>query len=547
MGRKPENEMEQIQKGLEGFLDREMGRLPKSRESQANRYAGSEGGRELGCYPEAEGAEPDGYYEDERTEGGRYYGEEAPEPGKYYEGGRARDGRYYGEEAPEPGKYYEGGRAGGGRYYGEEAPEPNEYYEDERTEGGRYYGEEAPEPDEYYEGERSRGRRYYETEPSRLNEYYEGERSRGGRYYENADHDSDEYDEAEYDGETQGRGSGSWKGLGKETYGGRKDGGMKHKEKKKKKSAIGKILFTLVILAAIGLGAIYLLVGVVYGKMRYEEAPSLAGKPVKSNGVTSILLIGSDSRDASAAGRSDAMILLSISNKTRTVHMTSLLRDMYVEIPGHEGNRLNAAYAFGGPELLLETIQANFGIQVNRYVVVNFEAFANLVDAVGGVDLELSSEEVEWVNAYLNEYNLLRNMPIDTDYLDTSLSGLIHLNGAQSLAYSRNRYIGTDFGRTERQRKVLSEVLKRLPAATVKNPKGLVNGLFPNLTTNLTQMECMQIGLQAGKLLTYEIVQDSIPLNGTYSNANIRGMAVLQVDFEKNKEYLRKEIYGEQD
>lgn len=225
--------------------------------------------------------------------------------------------------------------------------------------------------------------------------------------------------------------------------------------------------------------------------------------------------------------------------------MTSLLRDMYVDIPGREGNRLNAAYSFGGSELLLETVKQNLGIDVNRYAVVNFQAFANLVDAVNGVDMELTNDEVQWVNAYLNEYNELRGMPIDTDYLDTSLSGTIHLNGPQALAYSRNRFIGTDFGRTERQRKVLAAVMKKLPAAAVTNPGGLIDGLFPNLTTNLTQAECMRLSLMAGKLLTYELVQESIPLEGTYSNASIRGMDVLQVDFDKNSAYLRAQLYGE--
>lgn len=224
--------------------------------------------------------------------------------------------------------------------------------------------------------------------------------------------------------------------------------------------------------------------------------------------------------------------------------MTSLLRDMYVDIPGRDGNRLNAAYSFGGPELLLETVKQNLGIEVNRYAVVNFQAFANLVDAVNGVDLELTNEEVKWVNAYLNEYNELRGMPMETDYLDTSLSGMIHLNGAQSLAYSRNRFIGTDFGRTERQRKVLSAVMKKLPAALVTNPNGLINGLFPNLTTNLTQTECLRLSLMGGKLLTYDIVQESIPLEGTYSSVTIRGMDVLQVDFDRNRAYLQEQLYG---
>lgn len=323
---------------------------------------------------------------------------------------------------------------------------------------------------------------------------------------------------------------------------------MKEKKgkRKKKKSVWKRLLIILAVLAALFFGGLYLIVGAVYNKMTYEEQEGLADGPLKSDGVISVLLIGSDSRDSSSGGRSDAMILLTISDRTKTIHMTSLLRDMYVEIPGHDGNRLNAAYAYGGAELLLETINQNLETSVNRYAVVNFEAFANLVDAVGGVDMELTNEEVGWVNAYLNEYNELRGMPLETDYLDTSLSGNIHLNGAQALAYCRNRYIGTDFGRTQRQRKVLTAVLQKLPLAAVTNPAEIVNGLFGNLTTNLTQVECTQLALSAGKLLTYEMVQDSLPLEGTYSNATIREMSVLQVDFEQNKAYIRKEIYGEE-
>ena len=316
------------------------------------------------------------------------------------------------------------------------------------------------------------------------------------------------------------------------------------KQKKKSHKKSRQWIVLLVSLLLFGIVGWYALVAGVYEKMTYTPNQTLAEGPLKAKGATNILLIGSDSRTDSDEGRSDAMILLSISKNTKTIQMISFLRDMYVEIPGHDGNRLNAAYSFGGPELLIETIRRNFGIEVNHYVVVNFQAFANLVDAVGGVELELSNEEVQWVNAYLNEYNLLRNMPIDTDYLDTSLSGNILLNGPQALAYSRNRYIGTDFGRTERQRKVLSAVIKKIPLAAVTNAGGLADGLFPNLTTNLTRNDCMRLSLDAGKLVTYELVQSSIPLAGTYSDAKIRGMAVLQVDFEANKQYLQEQIYG---
>lgn len=317
------------------------------------------------------------------------------------------------------------------------------------------------------------------------------------------------------------------------------------RRKRKKKFGFRKVLLVLIILLALLGGGFYYLVGAMYDKMNYAQIDSLMREPMKEEGVVNILLIGNDSRENGADGRSDAMILLSISNKTKKIYMTSLLRDMYVEIPGHDGNRLNAAYSFGGAELLMETIEKNLDITVNRYVLVNFEAFANLVDAVGGIELELSQEEIEYVNGYLVEYNMLTDRPQGTDNMDTSVSGLVHLNGPQALAYSRNRYLGTDFGRTERQRKVLTEVIHRLPKALLTNPKELVDGLLPNLTTNLTKNECVRLGLMGGRALTYDIVQDSIPQKGTYSNATIRGMAVLEVDFEANKRYLRENIFGE--
>ncbi len=317
------------------------------------------------------------------------------------------------------------------------------------------------------------------------------------------------------------------------------------KKQKRRKSGLKKLLLFAVVFLMVVLGGWYLLLGRLYGKMTYQEAEGFTQEPWKEGDVTNILLIGSDSRENVEGSRSDAMILLTISNKTKAIYMTSLLRDIYVEIPGHDGNRLNAAYAYGGPELLMETINQNFDISVSRYVLVNFEAFANLVDAVGGVELSLTSGELEYVNAYLVEYNMITNRPEGTDYMDISREGQVHLNGAQALAYSRNRYIGTDFGRTERQRKVLSEVLKKAPAALLSNPSGLLNGLLPNLTTNLTLQECFALSLQGGRFLTWEIKQGSVPVEGSYQSAEIRGMSVLQIDFDRNKEYLHSMMYGD--
>ncbi len=317
------------------------------------------------------------------------------------------------------------------------------------------------------------------------------------------------------------------------------------KKKRKKKSRFKRFLAVLLLLAGLLAFGFYYLIGMAYGKINYGEIPSVSEASLKDGDVINVLLIGNDSRKNGEDGRSDAMILLSISKETKKIYMTSLLRDMYVEIPGHDGNRLNAAYSFGGAELLMETIEHNFGIELNRYVLVNFEAFAHLVDAVEGVDLELTNEEVEYVNGYLVEYNILLDRPQGTDNLDPTLSGMVHLNGAQALAYSRNRYLGTDFGRTERQRKVLSAVIGKLPKTLITNPVELMDGLLPNLTTNLTKSECYQLGFMAGKILTYDIEQISIPQPNTYRDVTIRDMAVLEVDFEVNKQYIREHIYGE--
>ncbi len=317
------------------------------------------------------------------------------------------------------------------------------------------------------------------------------------------------------------------------------------RRKKKRHSRVKRFLFLLLLLAAAAAGLWVYTVNSVYDRVNFVSAGSRQDGTLETDGVVNILLIGSDSREENDAGRSDAMLLLSVSSKTKKICMTSFLRDMYVEIPGHDNNRLNMAYSYGGAELLMDTLKQNFGIDVNRYVLVDFRAFAHLVDAAGGVDLELTNDEVIYVNGYLAEYNMLENRPAGTDYLDETRSGLIHLNGPQALAYCRNRYIGTDFARTGRQRKVLSAIVKKSPAALISHFTDLTRDLPGDLTTNLTRSECMRMGLMVPRAAVYELELGSVPVEGSFSDARIRDMAVLEVDFEKNRQYLRQNIYGE--
>lgn len=553
MDNKKENEMELIQRGLEDFLEKELdqirkeghtgqnntsmtgqgtgrqhvpsdsvhimghdsgfqGEAPDQRESYSGRppYAKWKSGqrveeRERGAYPEAE--EVPEYTEDSTASGsGGKAGISVPS----YQREEGDESRVYDWDSPAPHRRPpERGRTG-------QSVREEEYTAQTRS----------PSDEPYREHPRSQRRetRYYEEDSRDERQNRVGEQPRRQKSA-NRQKRTQEDDQME----KKSRQS------------------PKHqKKKRKRKHRLLKFLIAVsLIFALLGVG-LYHLAGVIYGKMTYHEIPSLAGAPMKEEGVTNILLIGNDSRENGEDGRSDAMILLSVSSRTKKIYMTSLLRDMYVDIPGYEGNRLNAAYSYGGAELLMETIEKNLDIPVNRYVLVNFEAFANLIDAVGGIELELSGEEIEYVNGYLVEYNILTNRPQGTDNMDTSAGGgLVHLNGPQALAYSRNRYLGTDFGRTDRQRKVLTAVIGKLPSAVVTNFGGLMDGLMPNLTTNLTKNECVSLGLMAGKLLTYDIESDSIPQQGTFQDVNIRGMEVLQVDFDTNIRYLKEKLYGE--
>lgn len=261
--------------------------------------------------------------------------------------------------------------------------------------------------------------------------------------------------------------------------------------------------------------------------------------------VYNVLLIGTDSRDNNNKGRSDSMILISINRKEERITMTSLMRDIWVTIPGVGNNRLNASYAFGGPALLLETIEANLGMHIDRYVQVNFYAFVDVIDILGGVDIELTADEIEVMNRYLTEINRLLGDSADSDKLSGSDAGIRHLTGKQALAYCRIRYLrGGEYERTRRQRDVLTQVFQKAKGCSLTELNELLNALLPNLTTNVPEGEMLSMILDSPKLLKYELESDRIPVEGTYKDMRIENKAVIGIDFPANREALREIIYG---
>lgn len=258
--------------------------------------------------------------------------------------------------------------------------------------------------------------------------------------------------------------------------------------------------------------------------------------------VLNVLLIGTDARDISERGRSDSMILVSINKQTQKLLMFSFLRDIYLYIPGVESTRLNHSYAYGGPELTMQTIEQNFGIEIDKYVQVNFYSFIEVVDAVGGVDLTVTDDEAKLINDYLGEINKLVKDKKGADKL--SGGGNLHLNGKQALCYARIRYIGTDFARTRRQRDVLNQVIEKVRNMSLGELSDFLDITLPMVTTNLSESEIFSFLINANEYSNYTRIADSIPLKGTYNFMTVRGMSVIGVDFAANINVLRKEIYN---
>ncbi len=267
---------------------------------------------------------------------------------------------------------------------------------------------------------------------------------------------------------------------------------------------------------------------------------------VSSKDVTNILLVGTDSRQkGNKRSRTDTMIILSIDKKNKKMTMTSVLRDTFVKIPGVGNNRLNAAFVFGGPKLLFKTFDQNFGIHLDKYVQIDFFNFVRLVDAVGGVDLKLTKDEINLMNkTYIPYINKNTNKKNTSNRITPNKSGVYHLNGVQTLAYSRIRYIGTDFARTERQRKVIAQIIKKTKKLSVSEINDLADIVLPMISTNLSQGEVMSLLLNAKEYLNYKIVNGRMPINGSYKYMKVRGASVLGVNFDKNKKYWYNLVYG---
>ena len=299
----------------------------------------------------------------------------------------------------------------------------------------------------------------------------------------------------------------------------------RRKTKKKKNNAV-KVLTAIVLVLAllVGSGAVFVnsyLSKMNFGEEQGEIDPAIdkeeqlefdeqadADEDIRANlsddvlwyddRIYNVLLIGVDYGDrvdgkySNYLTRSDSMILLSINTINNVINMVSLSRAVYVSIPGYGNRRLNAAHAYGGADLLIETIEKNYKIRIDKYVKVDFSGFENIINILGGVPIEMTAQEAKLV-------------------VGKSKAGVYELDGEHAIAYARLRSIDSDRKRTGRQRAVLNSIANKLRVSSASTLLTLLDDVLPLVTTNFTKTELLSQVANAPKYLSMEIHEDIIP------------------------------------
>lgn len=257
---------------------------------------------------------------------------------------------------------------------------------------------------------------------------------------------------------------------------------------------------------------------------------------IKDKDVVNILIIGQDSKSANIRTRSDTMILITVHTKAKQVTITSFMRDAYVKIPGYANNKLNSAYEKGGLKLLNETLKVNFGVEVDGNVIVNFSSFKEIIDMLGGVDINLTKREAEYMTNG-GKHNVK--------------PGMNRLTGAQALDYARLREIDSDYQRTSRQRTVILSLIERYKNLPVLDMVGMLDDILPHLVTNMEKNEIVDLVLKCAPIAPMaSYAEQQIPASGTFKQGYVKVREGLKnwfqynIDFDKNRTILENIMNG---
>ena len=305
------------------------------------------------------------------------------------------------------------------------------------------------------------------------------------------------------------------------------------KRKSKIKRAIKAIFLILVLLAGMGTSLVYY----TFSKVNYDKSGH--GNNVyldrnnlmQSDKVKNILLIGVDRRNEDETSRSDTMLLLSINTETKKILLTSFMRDSYVHIPGHKDAKLNAACTWGGAQLVMDTIEYNFNIKIDSYMLIDFAIFENVVDGLDGIEVEVTEKEAKYMR--------------DAVHLSDIEAGThVELDGKEALWYCRIRKLDSDFMRTKRQRKVMTAIIDKCAKTNPLKMYDIISSVIDEVETDMSPAALTGVAINGLlRYLHYDIEQGSVPQKGTWENAKINGQSVLRIDIGENIDYLKEFIY----
>lgn len=259
---------------------------------------------------------------------------------------------------------------------------------------------------------------------------------------------------------------------------------------------------------------------------KYVSAFELKNSPFVSN----ILFIGVDGK-AESSSRSDSMILVSLDYAHMKIKLTSFLRDSWVEIPSKgKKAKLNSACSSGGPQLVIDTLEYNFGVDIDHYVMVDFDMFTKIIDSLGGVTVEVTKKEAKFINKTTRQ---------------TVESGeSVTLNGEEALVYCRIRKLDSDYMRTYRQRKVISALINQAKNAGIPTIIETMNKFFPLIQTDMSALEITGLAYKAGiGIAAFDIEQNRVPIDEHMEPGTKNGQWVELVDIEAASEYLKDYIY----
>ncbi|WP_415313805.1 LCP family protein [Clostridium perfringens] len=301
------------------------------------------------------------------------------------------------------------------------------------------------------------------------------------------------------------------------------------KNSKIKNSKIKYIILALilVILGLIGVSTYYinLKINKVEKVEINRENLSINEKQVKEeNHIKNIALFGIDA-PKEKVGRSDAIMILTLDEEHKVMKLTSIIRDSYVDIPGHGDDKITHAYAFGGPELAMKTLNENFKVNVEDFMAVNFTSLPEIIDKLGGVKINIIPEEIHHIPGITSP-------------------GQQVLNGEEALAYSRIRYAtGGDYKRTERQRVVLEAVFEKLKSTPTKEYPSLIDDFLPYIETNMSSMDMIKLATDAAQLVKGNLETARFPLDGYCDGKMINGVWYLVYDRQATLNQIQEYIY----